>query len=61
LGGDKVSDIWITDDGSYGTGKVIIVKTDNWTEQDWLVFDNARDNDKIATAIEIGERYNEEL
>lgn len=56
-----MSDIWITDDGSYGTGKVIIVKTDNWTEQDWLVFDNARDNDKIATAIEIGERYNEEL
>ena len=56
-----MTDIWITDDGSYGTGKVIIVKTDNWREQDWLRFDNSTDSDKIATAIEIGERYNEEL
>jgi hypothetical protein len=56
-----MTDIWITDDGSYGTGKVIVVKTDNWTPMDWLVFDTARDNDKIATAIEIGDKYNEVL
>jgi hypothetical protein len=56
-----VSDIWITNDGSYGTGKAIIVNTDKWTEQDWLEFESASDNDRIATAIEIGDKYNEQL
>jgi hypothetical protein len=52
-----MNDIWITDDGSYGTGKAVIVKTNDWTEQDWLRFENATDNDRMAIAIEIGDKY----
>lgn len=52
-----MSSLWITDDGSYGTGKSMIIDTTNWTEQDWLEFESASDNSRMATAIEIGEKY----
>jgi hypothetical protein len=51
------SDLWITDDGSYGTGKALIVKTAKWTEEDWQEFEQASDSNRLSVALQIGDRY----
>lgn len=48
-----MSSIWVYNQG----GRAMIIDTTNWTEEDWLVYESAGEHDKMATAIEIGEKY----
>lgn len=50
-------DLWISDDGTYGNNYLMLVDTSKWSEEDWLDFEEASDNDKWDLAIEIGEKY----
>jgi len=54
-------DLWISDDGTYGVGYLMLVDTSKWSEEDWLVLEEASDNDKQDVAREIGEYYNDNL
>ena len=45
--------MWVTDDGSYGMGDYDVIDTENWTEGDWIQFEEAADWRKLATAREI--------
>jgi len=35
--------MWATDDGSYGSGRVVIVDTSKWTKRQWSWFEKLSD------------------
>lgn len=51
-------DLYISADGSYGTDKIMLLNTENWTDEDWQTFEEASDNEKWATAQKIEEKNN---
>ena len=45
-------------DGNYGAAdKVVIVRTDEWDEDDWNLIEESSDLNRIATALEIAGNY----
>lgn len=36
--------LWVADDGSWGTSRILIVDTSKWSEKQWSVFNNVVDN-----------------
>jgi len=48
-------DLWVSEDGSYGSGLVSFFDTTNWTGQDFDRLDNAPDSQKHDLAIRITE------
>lgn len=45
--------MWVTDDGSYGTGEVLIIDTSKWTDAELEQVSDASDNERIEIAYEI--------
>jgi hypothetical protein len=45
--------MWVTDDGSYGTGEVLIIDTTNWTDAELEQVSDASDNERIEIAYQI--------
>ncbi len=55
----KMSSHYFAGDGNYGAAdKVVIVKTEHWTEEDWLELEDAYDLDRVDVALSIDSRYN---
>lgn len=55
-GGNGMKDLWISEEGTFGTGNLILVDTENWTDEDWEEIDNCNDWDRLQTAIDICEK-----
>ena len=47
---------YFADDGNYGTCDVVLLFTDNWTDQDWLEISEATDSNRIDVAMAIDSR-----
>lgn len=50
--------IWIAEDGTYGSDRIIVVNTSNWTSEDFQKLDDAPNSLKQATAVEIDRERN---
>ena len=49
---------FFSNDGSYGDAKgILIVDTDQWSEEDWRDIDDACDMTRLAIAKEIEEKH----
>lgn len=51
-------DLWVSDDGSYGSGDVGFFDTTDWTGKDFDRLDRAPDSEKLDVALSIARRYN---
>jgi hypothetical protein len=51
-----VKDLWVSDCGTYGTNQIVLVDTENWTDEDWAELEESRDWDRLQTAIDISEK-----
>jgi len=49
-------DLWVTDCGSYGTTRIVLVDTENWTDEDWAEMEGRPDWDRLQTAIDISDK-----
>lgn len=45
--------LWVSEDGSYGSGNIVFINTDDWTKDDYNSLDEASDSDKYPLAIGI--------
>jgi hypothetical protein len=45
--------MWVSEDGSYGSGNIVFINTDDWTKDDYNSLDEASDSDKYPLAIGI--------
>jgi hypothetical protein len=53
-----MSSHYFASDGNYGAAdRVAIVKTEHWTEDDWLELEDAYDLDRIDVALVIDSKY----
>lgn len=50
--------MWVTEDGSYGTGDVEEFDVSNWTDADFQELDEADDNSRLYVARQINHRIN---
>jgi hypothetical protein len=39
--------LWATDDGSYGSGKVVLVDTSKWSKKQWQLFNDLADSGDV--------------
>jgi hypothetical protein len=52
---------FFSNDGSYGDAEdLLIVDTDNWTDEDWRDIDDASDLTRLDIAKDIAERHQRE-
>lgn len=52
---------FFSNDGSYGDAEdILIVNTDQWSEEDWRDIDDASDMTRLAIAREIEEKHRDE-
>lgn len=54
------NDLWITEDGTYGTISVLLLDTGRWTDSDWDEFEDADENDKWYIAETVTKRHEKE-
>jgi len=47
--------LWVADDGSYGSGNMVVVDTRYWTDENWADFEEASDGERMDLALEISE------
>jgi hypothetical protein len=44
----KIQDgLWATDDGSYGSGTIVVVDTTDWTEAQWERYEEISNNGEV--------------
>jgi len=55
-GGNGMKDLWVSDEGTYGTNGLVLIDTENWTDEDWAELEESRDWDRFQTAIDISEK-----
>jgi len=55
-----MSTMWVADDGSYGTGRIVTVDTANWSETDWEELEEVSDSERIHLACAIERERNGE-
>lgn len=51
-----MKDLWVSDEGTYGTSRIVLIDTENWTEEDWDEISDCSDWDRFQTAIDISEK-----
>ena len=51
-----MKDLWVSDEGTYGTSNVVLVDTTNWSDEDWQELEESKDWDRLQTAVDISER-----
>lgn len=54
-------DLWVADDGSYGSGDVGFFDTTDWTGRDFDRLDRAMDSEKLDVALDIAKRRTNRL
>ena len=55
-----MKDLWLSEEGTFGTSRLVLVDTEKWTEKDWEELDDCADWDRFQTAIDISERRGSE-
>ena len=53
----KLTEVWVADDGSYGSGQLEIFDTSAWSEAEIEELDDASDSERLETAREIASRH----
>lgn len=53
-------DLWVTEDGTFGNGDILLFDTQHWSDDDWNEFDEDEAGDPYALAVEITERIKRE-
>jgi hypothetical protein len=48
-------DLWVSDQGTYGTNKIVLVDTSVWSKEDWNRFTGAHYLDRMEVAVAIAE------
>jgi hypothetical protein len=48
-----MKDLWVSDEGTYGTNGIILVDTEKWIDEDWAQLEECSDWDRMQTAIDI--------
>ena len=51
-----MKDLWVSEEGTFGSSRLVLVDTESWTEEDWQELDESRDWDRFQTAIDISEK-----
>ena len=51
-----MKDLWVSEEGTFGTSRLVLVDTEKWTDEDWQELDESRDWDRFQTAIDISEK-----
>ena len=51
-----MKDLWVSEEGTFGTSRLVLVDTEKWTDEDWQELDECRDWDRFQTAIDISEK-----
>lgn len=54
-------DLWVSEDGSYGSGLVTFFDTTEWVAKDFDRLDRATDSDKLDVAMDIAERRRQRI
>ena len=40
-------------DGSYGPAELVIIDTTDWTDEEWMAIDNARESERMSIAWQL--------
>jgi hypothetical protein len=49
-------DLWVSEDGSYGSGDIAFFSTEEWTGKEFNELDEAPESEKLETAMRIHKR-----
>jgi hypothetical protein len=49
-------DLWVSEDGSYGSGDIAFFSTEEWTGREFNELDEAPESEKLETAMRIHKR-----
>ena len=52
-----MKDLWVAEDGTYGTSNIVLIDTSRWKDSDWEKLDDAGDWDRMEVAVEIDKKY----
>jgi hypothetical protein len=52
-----MKDLWVADDGSYGSTQIVLVDTKDWTDADWEKLADAGDSERMEVAVSISEKH----
>lgn len=53
---DDISDLWVSDEGTFGWNQIVLVDTTGWTEEDYEELQDCSDWERMKTAIDIAEK-----
>lgn len=51
-----ISDLWVSDEGTYGFNQVLLVSTKRWTLEDFDELEQASDSERMEKVIEISQK-----
>lgn len=54
-------DLWVSEDGSYGSGLITFFDTTEWVAKDFDRLDRAMNKDKLDVAMDIAERRRQRI
>jgi hypothetical protein len=54
-------DLWVSEDGSYGSGDIAFFSTEEWTGREFNELDEAPESDKLETAMRIHKRLTRKI
>jgi hypothetical protein len=57
----NIVDLWVSEDGSYGSGLINFFDTTDWTNKDFDSLDRAPDSEKLETAMDIAHRISKRI
>lgn len=54
-------DLWVSEDGSYGSGDIAFFSTEDWTNKEFNELDEAPESQKLETAMRIHKRLSRRI
>lgn len=51
-----ISDLWVSDEGTYGHNNIILVDTSEWTDEDREELESASDLERMDVALSIANK-----
>jgi hypothetical protein len=52
-----MKDLWVSDEGTYGSNQIVLVDTTGWTDADWEKLEDAGDPERMEVAVSIAEKH----